>query len=81
MTFIDDENFLITEKTGKIFKLNINTGYKTEIIHELNIHTENRQGGLLDVHFYNDYIYEYESVGFAFFAELGREIAKVLDSN
>ena len=23
MTFIDDENFLITEKTGKIFKLNI----------------------------------------------------------
>ncbi|MBD42268.1 MAG: glucose dehydrogenase [Pelagibacteraceae bacterium] len=57
MTFIDDENFLITEKTGKLFKLNINTGSKTEIIHELNIHTENRQGGLLDVHFYNDYIY------------------------
>ena len=30
---------------------------------------------------YNDNIYEYESVGFPFFAELGREIAKVLDSN
>ena len=30
---------------------------------------------------YNDNIYEYESIGFPFFAELGREIAKVLDSN
>tara|TARA_Y100000590_G_scaffold418976_1_gene520313 strand:+ start:549 stop:1709 length:1161 start_codon:yes stop_codon:yes gene_type:complete len=57
MTFIDNENFLITEKTGRLLKINVNTGSKVEISHELNIHTKTRQGGLLDVLYYNDFVY------------------------
>ena len=49
MTFLDDKNILITEKSGKILKININNGSKTEIKHELNVHTTTRQGGLLDI--------------------------------
>ena len=37
MTFIDDKNFLITEKSGKLLKINISTGEQEEISHELNI--------------------------------------------
>ena len=57
MTFLDDENFLITEKTGRLLKININTGIKTEINHELNVHTSTRQGGLLDVLYHDGYVY------------------------
>ena len=57
MTFLDDENFLITEKTGRLLKININTGIKTEINHELNVHTSTRQGGLLDVLYHENFIY------------------------
>ena len=57
MTFLDDENFLITEKTGRLLKININTGIKTEINHELNVHTTTRQGGLLDVLYHENFIY------------------------
>ena len=56
MTFIDDQNLLITEKSGKLIKINISTGKQIEISHKLNIFTE-RQGGLLDVLYHNKYIY------------------------
>ena len=57
MTFLDNENFLITEKSGKILKININNGLKTEIEHELNVHTSTRQGGLLDILFHDNFVY------------------------
>ena len=57
MTFFDEENFLITEKTGRLLKININTGSKVEISHKLNIHTQSRQGGLLDILYHDHYVY------------------------
>ena len=56
MTFIDEDNFLITEKSGRLLKINISTGEQFEISHELNIFTV-RQGGLLDVLYHNNYVY------------------------
>ena len=56
MTFIDDENFLITEKNGMLLKINISTGEQSEISHELNVLTGS-QGGLLDVLYHNNYVY------------------------
>ena len=56
MTFIDDENLLITEKNGRLIKINTFTGKQFEISHELNIFT-GRQGGLLDVLYHNNYVY------------------------
>ena len=56
MTFIDNENILITEKNGKLLKINISTGKHIKINHKLNLFT-GRQGGLLDVLYYNNYVY------------------------
>jgi len=56
MTFVDNENLLITEKNGKLIKINILNGNQTEINHELNIFA-GRQGGLLDILYHNQYIY------------------------
>ena len=56
MTFVDNENLLITEKNGRLLKINISTGEQEEISHELNIFT-GRQGGLLDVLYHNNYVY------------------------
>ena len=56
MTFIDEENFLITEKNGRLLKTNISNREQIEISHDLNILTGS-QGGLLDVLYYNNYIY------------------------
>ena len=56
MTFIDDENLLITEKSGRLLKVNISTGEHFEINHELDIFTGG-QGGLLDVLYNDNYVY------------------------
>ena len=56
MTFIDDENLLITEKSGRLLKINISTGEQFEISHNLNVLTGS-QGGLLDVLYDNNYVY------------------------
>ena len=56
MTFIDDENLLITEKNGRLIRVNTSTGEQFEISHELNIF-KGRQGGLLDVLYHNNYVY------------------------
>ena len=56
MTFVDDENLLITEKSGRLIKINIASGKQFQISHELNIFT-GRQGGLLDVLYHNNYVY------------------------
>ena len=46
MTFIDDDNLLITEKTGEIIRIDMKTGEKYSIDHELNFFYFG-QGGLL----------------------------------
>ena len=56
MTFIDEENLLITEKSGRLIKIKISTGEQFEISHKLNIFMGN-QGGLLDILYHNNYVY------------------------
>ena len=48
LSFIDKENIIITEKTGKLFTLNLKTKNKNEIKHNLSLISLG-QGGLLDV--------------------------------
>ena len=64
MTFIDEENLLVTEKNGKLFKINVKNGIKKEIKLEIqSIKFKNvkkissQQGGLLDVLYNNGWIY------------------------
>ena len=47
-SFIDQENLIITEKSGKLFTLNLTDKKISEIKHNLSI-LEDGQGGLLDV--------------------------------
>ena len=60
MTFIDSENLLITEKNGKLLKVNVNSGKVREIKHNIQSIKYNgnsiafQQGGLLDVYYHND---------------------------
>ena len=56
MTFIDDNNLLITEKTGEIIRINIETGEKFSIDHELDFFYFG-QGGLLDILYKDNYVY------------------------
>ena len=56
MTFIDNETLIITEKKGNIYKVNTNTKKKEIIDHDLNIIAIG-QGGLLDVLYYDNYLY------------------------
>ena len=64
MTFIDKEHLLVTEKNGRLLKINIKTGLKKEIKHEIqSIKFKNekkistQQGGLLDVLYDNGWVY------------------------
>ncbi|OUX19258.1 MAG: glucose dehydrogenase [Gammaproteobacteria bacterium TMED257] len=56
MTFIDDNNLLLTEKTGEIIRINIETGEKFSIDHELDFFYFG-QGGLLDILYKDNYVY------------------------
>ena len=56
MTFINDNNLLITEKTGEILRINMNTGEKHSIDHDLNFFYYG-QGGLLDILYKDGYVY------------------------
>ena len=64
MTFIDEENLLVTEKNGRLFKINVKNGIKKEIKLEIqslkfkNVKKiSSQQGGLLDVLYNNGWIY------------------------
>ena len=64
MTFIDKEHLLVTEKNGRLLKINIKSGFKKEIKHEIqSIKFKNekkistQQGGLLDVLYDNGWVY------------------------
>ena len=56
LTFIDDENLLITEKSGRLLKINISTGEQFNIVHDLSV-LASGQGGLLDVLYHNGFVY------------------------
>ena len=56
LSFIDDENIILTEKNGKIFTLNIKKKYIKEIKHNLSINNLG-QGGLLDVVYQDNQVY------------------------
>ena len=48
LSFIDKENIILTEKSGKLFALNLKSKNINEIKHNLSINNLG-QGGLLDV--------------------------------
>ena len=55
-SFIDQDNIIFTEKTGKLYSLNLKNKKKIEIKHNLSV-LEDGQGGLLDVLYDNQHIY------------------------
>ena len=55
-TFVDENNLIITEKNGLIKLFNIKSKKITSLEHNLDI-LEHGQGGLLDILYYNNYIY------------------------
>ena len=63
LTFIDSENLIVTEKNGKIKKINITNGKVNIIQHNIsNLKYRsdtsiNGQGGLLDVLYHDQYLY------------------------
>ncbi len=56
LSFADQENIIITEKSGKLFILNLKNRKISEIKHNLSV-LEDGQGGLLDVLYYNEHVY------------------------
>ena len=56
LSFIDRNNVLITEKTGKLLTLNLKNKITNEIEHNLSLISLG-QGGLLDVLYNNDQVY------------------------
>ena len=55
-TFINNNELLITEKSGKIKLINLNSKKISEINHNLN-YLEHGQGGLLDILFKDSFVY------------------------
>ena len=55
-SFIDQDNIIFTEKTGKLYSLNLKNKKIIEIKHNLSV-LEDGQGGLLDVLYDNQHIY------------------------
>ncbi len=85
LTFINNNQILISEKTGKIKLFDIISNKITEIDHNLNvIRDKNSQGGLLDIYFYNNQIFiSYsEKIGDKLFSPSTTSIGKAdLDLN
>ncbi len=55
-TFVNDEEILITQKSGKIFLINLANKKSNEIKHNLNF-LEHGQGGLLDIVYKDDAVW------------------------
>ena len=56
LSFIDENNILVTEKPGNLLIINLEDKTKSVIKHNLSV-LEDGQGGLLDVLFHNDYVF------------------------
>ena len=79
LTFINNNQILISEKNGKIKLFDIQSNKTIEIEHNLNvIKDKNSQGGLLDIYFYNNQIFiSYsEKIGDKLFSPSTTSIAK-----
>ena len=57
LSFINQENIILTEKSGNLFTLNLKDKKKSQIKHDLLFILEDGQGGLLDVLFHEGEIY------------------------
>ena len=57
MSFIDDHNLLVTQKSGEILKINLKTQEKIELDHNLKILEVGWQGGMLDVLYHEGIVY------------------------
>ena len=49
MSFIDDENLLVTQKSGEILKINLTTKEVINLKHNLKVLEVGWQGGMLDI--------------------------------
>ena len=49
MSFIDDENLLVTQKSGEILKINLTTNEVVNLKHSLKVSEVGWQGGMLDI--------------------------------
>ena len=56
LSFIDEENIIITEKSGKLYTFNLKNKNISEIKHNLSV-LEVGQGGLLDVLYHDQKVY------------------------
>ena len=56
LSFIDEENIIITEKSGKLYTLNLKNKKISEITHNLSV-LEVGQGGLLDILYHDQKVY------------------------
>ena len=56
LSFVDENNILITEKPGNLLIVNLENKKKSVIKHNLSV-LEDGQGGLLDVLFHDEYVY------------------------
>ena len=56
MSFIDDENLLVTQKSGEILKINLTNKSIISLEHDLNV-LEYGQGGMLDVLYDDGWVY------------------------
>ncbi len=80
MTFIDQNHLLITEKNGKILKVNVRNGVVNEIKHSIkSIGYKNnkfgaQQGGLLDILYHKNYLYFTYSHDFSTIKKNGKPI-------
>ena len=56
LTFTNEENLLITEKGGRLIRVNLPSGRSFEVLHNIDS-IEEGQGGLLDVLYHDEYLY------------------------
>ena len=56
MSFVDNDNILITEKKGRLLFLNLKNKYINDIQHNLSL-VSSGQGGLLDVLYKDNQVY------------------------
>ena len=57
MSFIDDDNILVTQKSGDILKINLNTKSILKLEHNLAVTDPHWQAGMLDILYSDGYIY------------------------
>ena len=57
ISFIDNQNVLVTQKTGEILKINLNTKEVIELEHNLKVVSPHWQAGMLDILYDNGNVF------------------------